>query len=120
MDKQFVPYEQALELKELGFDEECIAVYFVPTKGLHYGATKELITNYTEDVRIAAPLYQQAFKFFRDEFGYTFSIGRTNICVYHLMVQGTLLTNMIQDCTSYEQAELKCLTEFIDAAKQKQ
>ena len=24
---EFVPYEQALELKELGFDEECIASY---------------------------------------------------------------------------------------------
>ena len=24
---EFIPYEQALELKELGFDEECIASY---------------------------------------------------------------------------------------------
>ena len=25
MDKEFVPYEQALALKELGFDEPCLA-----------------------------------------------------------------------------------------------
>ena len=25
MEKEFVPYEQALELKELGFDEPCLA-----------------------------------------------------------------------------------------------
>lgn len=27
MNKEFVPYEESLELKELGFDEECLAYY---------------------------------------------------------------------------------------------
>ena len=27
MNKEFIPYEQALELKELGFDEECFKYY---------------------------------------------------------------------------------------------
>ena len=27
MNKEFVPYEQALDLKELGFDEPCILLY---------------------------------------------------------------------------------------------
>lgn len=118
MQKEFIPYEQALEIKELGFNE-----YF---DGWYYRLDGKLSrSNYElefEDARecCIAPLYQQAFRWFREKYGYTFCIGRTNICVYHLMVQGTLLTNMIQDCTSYEQAELKCLTEFIDAAKQKQ
>lgn len=26
MNKEFIPYEQALNLKELGFDEPCIAM----------------------------------------------------------------------------------------------
>jgi hypothetical protein len=29
MEKDFVPYEEALALKELGFDEPCFAVYCV-------------------------------------------------------------------------------------------
>ena len=29
MKKEFVPYEQALELKQLGFDEKCFAKYTV-------------------------------------------------------------------------------------------
>ena len=29
MDKEFIPYEQALALKELGFDEPCFATYNV-------------------------------------------------------------------------------------------
>jgi hypothetical protein len=27
MNKEFVPYEQALQLKELGFDEPCLGYY---------------------------------------------------------------------------------------------
>jgi hypothetical protein len=27
MTAEFIPYEQALELKELGFDEPCLAYY---------------------------------------------------------------------------------------------
>jgi len=27
MNKEFIPYEQALELKELGFDEPCFGCY---------------------------------------------------------------------------------------------
>ena len=27
MDKEFVPYEQSLQLKELGFDEPCFGFY---------------------------------------------------------------------------------------------
>ena len=27
MNKEFIPYEQALELKELGFDEPCLGCY---------------------------------------------------------------------------------------------
>ena len=28
MEKEFIPYELALRMKDLGFDEECFAVYF--------------------------------------------------------------------------------------------
>lgn len=114
MENHFIPYEQALELKELGFDEECLK-WYVHSNNL----SDDHIFLIGKDEHFAfAPLYQQAFAFFRNRFGYTYSIGRTNICVYHLMVQGTLLTNMIQGCKSYEEAELKCIQEFINAAKQ--
>ena len=130
MENQFIPYGQALELKELGFDEKCYGHY--TSEGelntiedyAKYGADILQMINkrfnsetYMKEV-CTAPLYQQAFKFFRDRYGYSYSIGRTNICVYHLMVQGTLLTNMIQDSKSYEESELKCIQAFIDAAKQ--
>ncbi len=37
MNKEFIPYEQALALKELGFDEPCFAWYVSEKHGLEYG-----------------------------------------------------------------------------------
>ncbi len=62
MKNQFTPYEEALILKELGFNEESFGYY----------AGNELITSIneifksTEILIISAPLYQQAFKFLRE------------------------------------------------------
>ena len=64
MEKQFVTYEIALKLKELGFDEECFG-YFAPLK-------KELTIWHNPEVTnqgefILAPLWQQAIDWLREE-----------------------------------------------------
>ena len=35
MEKEFIPYEQALALKELGFDEECLGTYYEEDKSFY-------------------------------------------------------------------------------------
>ena len=64
MNKEFLPYEQALALKELGFDEPCFGSYDP------FGS-KQLSCSgiYTYGNCIAAPLYQQAFSWFREKYG---------------------------------------------------
>ena len=72
MNKEFTPYEQALELKELGFKEECFAVYS------SFGSLKEveLIRDIKMDgdfyaiakIKCDAPLYQQAFRWLRNQY----------------------------------------------------
>jgi hypothetical protein len=67
MNKEFIPYEQALDLKELGFDEPCFAYYNVSNQEL----IEDLSNNRTgnDDSRWAsAPLYQQAFRWFREKY----------------------------------------------------
>lgn len=64
MKEQFLTYEQALALKELGFDEP----YYFAT----YLDSANLIPREEEDgwdlsKGIIAPLYQQAFRWFRDK-----------------------------------------------------
>ena len=64
MKDLFVTYEQALDLKELGFDEPCLGFYstlydlmIMKTNGV-----KSLF-----DSECLAPLKQQVFKWFRDK-----------------------------------------------------
>ena len=47
MEKEFIPYEQALDLLEMWGDED---------------------TEYTPMSMLIAPLYQQAFRWFREEY----------------------------------------------------
>ncbi len=35
MDKEFVPYKEAKTLKELGFDEKCMAVHLCQANNSH-------------------------------------------------------------------------------------
>ena len=58
MNKEFIPYEQALELKELGFDEECFGWYSKDGKfyeqddKFENGIIKEIPENYSGCVRV--------------------------------------------------------------------
>lgn len=54
MQKEFVPYELAVKLKELGFDEECLMYYEEDSKRLVH-----VVKGFHYD--LLAPLWQQAF-----------------------------------------------------------
>jgi len=61
MNKEFVPYELSLELKELGFKEECAAHYLdVDDLELKWKIYRNLSINTNNCLQ--APLYQQAFR----------------------------------------------------------
>ena len=73
MEKLFVPYEIALQLKEKGFDEFCIGLF--NEEGLQYDGeiysfpfhnslTKE---GAVDPSIVAAPLYQQVIDWFREK-----------------------------------------------------
>jgi len=69
MEKEFIPYEEALALKELGFDGEVLGYYI--DANVH-GTKHKLVTKVIEDNtyfynNLKAPLYQQAFDWFRSE-----------------------------------------------------
>ena len=54
MEEQFVPYELAIKLKELGFDEPCLGGFDDDKKWWHHPDS---------DVVIDVPIWQQAFQF---------------------------------------------------------
>ena len=66
MENEFIPYEEDLALKVLGFNEECFSHYYRDgdiSRKFHLAP----ITNDCILVECAAPLYQQAFRWFREE-----------------------------------------------------
>ena len=122
MENEFVPYEQALALKELGFDEPCFACY-------SHLDHKELWMNrlYRNGVseNIAAPTFSQVFRWFREKYKLLHSITEYNkdgsliIKIYQNKI--VVLENMINfDITEYEEAELACLNKLIEIVKTKQ
>ena len=64
MHKEFIPYEEALAMKELGYKGDIIGMY---------DEDKDLFTLHDqddiEDEWLPAPLYQQAFRWFREKYG---------------------------------------------------
>lgn len=62
MENQFVPYELALQLKELSFDEECIAT-IDQTEFVHIIGTRYPVRGSMMYDTISCPLWQQAFEF---------------------------------------------------------
>lgn len=61
MEKEFVPYKQALKLKKLGFNEPCFGKYDI--NGSFYFSVNYHNTDIQSYcINCSAPLYQQAFK----------------------------------------------------------
>ena len=44
MEKEFIPYEQALALKELGFDEHCFGLYENGKLGYSFSTSQGIVT----------------------------------------------------------------------------
>jgi hypothetical protein len=121
MNKEFIPYEQALELKELGFDEPCLAFYngkFLESTDYDFdnGTSKDI------GLCIVAPLYQQAFRWFREKHGLDYEItyaGKKG--EYHAFSVEYIYGNNGNSPSifSYEEAELECLKKLIIIVERK-
>ena len=125
MNKEFIPYEQALELKQLGFDEICAGYYDEPNLICYTQVKQSNLIN----GEIAAPLYQQAFRFFREKYNILatiYSNASGYLYEWHDAVGGTHRGwseyNGPNDggvWDTYEEAEHACLLKLIELAKQK-
>ena len=126
MEKQFVTYEIALKLKELEFDEECLASYH-NTKIIGYEKESWLVLNEDSDQFLEstfickAPLWQQAFRFFREKYMLSGEIyifkNFWNFDIEDINNSIQLYTSDITSYSTYEEAELECLVKLIEIVK---
>ena len=122
MNKEFVPYELALELKQLGFDEPCFG-YYEPNKEFKY-INWEIFKDFpylaknSEWVDLVAALtYSQAFRWFREQYGLCLVIkpidDKKLDLGYNLLKNGLIISAHL----TYETAELTCLKKLIEIVK---
>lgn len=142
MEEEFVPYEEALALRDLGFNELCSHEYNLCDDKIILQYYEDGITNIdleiltddindenmeNEDIKLidpsfTAPLYQQAFKWFREKYNI---VGEINSYYsdkewsfnYDVV---TIFKEKASDIfNTYEEAELECLKKLIEIVKQK-
>ena len=124
MKKEFVTYEQAFTLKELGFDEKCFC-YFDNEKELRTCIGLNNWNNHEGfPLFVSALLKQQVFRFFREKFGWYANLSswihEPELGTYHeYEIYGT--PNSAHGWTpfkTYEEAENACIDKLIEIAKQ--
>ena len=123
MEKEFVKYEQALALKELGFDEECLKIWektMLFTTLVNPEEFKRVVSErYTK-----APTYSQAFRWFREKYelhsfidckwknlGWEFEL-------VDLSKMETISSIDRYNYKTFEEAELACLEKLIEIVEQ--
>ena len=143
MEKYFVTYEQALALKELGFDMPCFGYYVLKDYQLYYDTIidrknnsfrNNTAFNLYDDLRkkIAAPLKSQVFEWFREKYNYIFQIHYLYNGNYQLVIHKNTheYVKMCEsyprsyscvdeepDNYSYEEAESNCVDKLIELVK---
>ena len=126
MTKEFVSYEQAVALKELGFNEICMGYFDVRLEHQIGNFNFTEIKGYHESVAALSPLKQQVFRWFREKkLHNTFpSIIQTRnwaslyrILEWHPGNDSTSISTSDYYDT-YEEAEDACIDKLIELTKQ--
>jgi hypothetical protein len=134
MKELFVPYEQSLELKKLGFDEPCFGYYYTlngkdwkfAEKSEYYRLDDEI--NIGGKFSLLAPLYSQAFRFFREKhnlFG-CIDLHTSTPIHWYIRIDDIIKNDYVYHSedenlkyNTYEEAELECLKQLIEIVKNK-
>jgi arylsulfatase A-like enzyme len=139
MNKEFVPYTLALKLKELGFDEGCLAKWMLDTVGdtiphfrYNYESEGVWFKHNSKDVSNlngtkhgikhflwSAPLWQQAFEWMREKHElvvdwnhsqYDNAGSYIGVSIKNIHLEETI----VGVYKSYEEAQEACLTKLLE------
>ncbi len=136
MEKEFIPYEQALALKELGFDEDCFVfwtnnpkykgdnIQLCVTDGIH-GYSPNSISfkqDFLREGEILAPTFSQAFRFFREKYNLNSFVIDSKSYNWYFNINNIIKDDVVSEVLyfkTHEEAELECLKELIEIVKRK-
>jgi hypothetical protein len=128
LEKDLVPNEQSLELKELGFDEPCLVFY----NGTFLESTQYIFDDCSMmDIGqcLLAPTYSQAFRWFREKHGLYANLSswthEEEIGIYHeFEIYGSPHSSSVTSASdtfeTYEEMELACIKKLIKITNEQQ
>lgn len=110
MEKQFVSYYHSLSLKQLGFDEPCFSYWEGESFSGHFAITQH---SGKDDYIVPAPLYQQAFQFFRERFQLDVAVLKDS---YLIQTAGDL-PRWYYGYKDHLEAQKSCLNRLLEIVK---
>ena len=120
LEKYFIPYDRALKLKELGFDEECLAT-IDQTEYVHIKGTKKSPRGSMMYDTIDCPLFCQVFDWFREKYNIIPNIHSIYTDTTLSEVQFWFWFANYEDDSdeevfygNFEEAQLACLDKLIE------
>jgi hypothetical protein len=153
MNKEFIPYEQALALKELGFNEPCLGYWrnedlpnpitigqYTTKEDIEYEISGQDEYHNFKNIIALAPLYQQAFRWFREKYkmhaeitwspSYEYEPEKWSDAIYEITFVNVSYTKEWEAESpdmqrangkqlTHEEAELECLIKLIEIVKTK-
>jgi hypothetical protein len=144
MNKEFIPYTEALALKELGFNEDCFAIWSgidelnfsitdtirLYSSGFRINGTQssKFYINDFNSLRVAAPTFSQAFRWFSEKQEIEGFVHKSIEGNYYFVIKriGNNESNMYEftktspkTFDTYEEAEIACLTKLIEIVENK-
>jgi hypothetical protein len=128
LEKYFMPYKQALELKELGFNEPCFGRWWFRAD-MHKLNEEELEiirSNYFElpEHYTLAPTFSQAFRWFREKYELEGVTQRAEDFMWYKWIihryneNGKKYVADWYEYKTYKEAELECLKKLIEFVKE--
>ena len=117
MKKEFVPYELAVKLKELGFDEKCFCNWEESWSPEPEDEIRMVLTTDQTWLRpgwVRAPTFSQAFRWFREK-EFLIDVTSLNSDEYEFYIKWSFAYSFLSDIyKTYEEAELACLDKLIE------
>jgi hypothetical protein len=130
MNKDFTEYQEALDLKQLGYNEPCLGYWrnenkpnpltvgqYTTKEDMEYEISGQDECHNFKNIIALAPTYSQAFRWFRENyphlnFGFDKIHPESENYHYHINYKWEFFEG------SYEEAELECLKKLIEIVKE--
>lgn len=124
MEELFVPYDVALKMKAIGFNELCMAKFTSDKYLVSINWSNVWCENALTD-EVYAPTFSQCFRWFREKYGLYHSIGLDGSlvddvnCDYQIINHEQSISEIDTGFNSYEEADFACLVRLIEIAESK-